>query len=225
METPKPKTTSIPNAGSPRRRPTRFPLRPVFLLTAILAMCPGPAAAEPPPRAAAGGNPVAADVRGAAAPEGGRISERLFGLPGLNNVGRVAPGIYRGAQPRPEGYATLKRMGVRTVINLRSKHGERKAVEAAGMRAVEVPIDTLERIDAGAVRKAVALMADPANWPVFVHCAHGRDRTGVVVAVYRMDVDGWSEADAESEMQSFGFNDVWRHLKKFVRRYPAANAR
>ena len=63
-----------------------------------------------------------------------RVSERLFGLPGLTNVGRVANGIFRGAQPKPEGYATLKAMGVRTVINLRSRHGEREAVEAAGMR-------------------------------------------------------------------------------------------
>jgi protein tyrosine/serine phosphatase len=154
-------------------------------------------------------------------PGGARVSERLFGLPGLENIGRVAPGIFRGAQPRPEGYGTLKSMGIRTVINLRSRHGEARAVEAAGMRSVLLPMNALADVDVETVREAVALMADPANQPVFVHCALGQDRTGVVVAVYRMDVDGWAESDAEEEMQSFGFNDVWTQLKNFVRRYPA----
>ncbi len=154
-------------------------------------------------------------------PGGARVSERLFGLPGLGNVGRVAPGVFRGAQPQRGGYATLKAMGVRTVINLRSSHGEARAVEAAGMRSVELPMTTFADVDVETVRQAVALMADPANQPVFVHCAHGQDRTGVVVAVYRMDVDGWAEAEAEEEMQAFGFNDIWMQLKDFVRRYPA----
>jgi hypothetical protein len=68
-------------------------------------------------------------------PEGARISEKIFGLPGLSNVGRVSSGIYRGAQPEREGYATLKNMGIRTVVNLRSQHSEREEVKAAGMRS------------------------------------------------------------------------------------------
>jgi len=149
-----------------------------------------------------------------------RVSERLFGLPGLINVGRVAPGILRGAQPKPEGYATLKAMGIRTVVNLRTRHGEREAVEAAGMRYVEIPMSFLKKVDPAAVRKALSVMTDPANQPVFIHCSRGVDRAGVVVAVYRMEVDGWSEAEAEAEMEALGFHEIWFQLKKFVRRYP-----
>jgi len=148
-----------------------------------------------------------------------RVSEHLFGLPGLTNVGRVAPGIYRGAQPKREGYATLKSMGVRTVLNLRTRHGEREAVEAAGMRYVEIPMNFLKNVDPAAVRKALSVMTDPATQPVYVHCSRGADRAGVVTAVYRMDVDGWSEAEAEAEMEAFGFHEVWFQLKEFVRRY------
>jgi len=150
---------------------------------------------------------------------GGRVSERLFGLPGLINVGRVAPGIFRGAQPKPKGYATLKAMGVRTVVNLRTGHGEREAVEAAGMRYVEIPMNFMKNVDPAAVRKALSVITDPANQPVFVHCSRGKDRVAVVAAVYRMEVDGWSEAEAEAEMEAFGFHEVWFQLKKFVRRY------
>ncbi|MHB1024968.1 MAG: fused DSP-PTPase phosphatase/NAD kinase-like protein [Desulfobacteria bacterium] len=143
-----------------------------------------------------------------------RVSERLFGLPGLTRVGRVAPGIFRGAQPEPEGYATLKAMGVRTVINVRQRHGEREAVEAAGMRYVNIPISFLTKVDPAVVRKALSVMTDPANQPVFIHCSVGSDRTGVVVAIYRMEVDGWSKAEAMAEMESFGFHWIWFQLKK-----------
>lgn len=156
--------------------------------------------------------------RGGQLPQGARVSERLVGLPGLSNVGRIAPSIYRGAQPQPEGYQTLKTMGIRTVINLRLQHSERKAVEAAGMRSIEIPMQTT-KVNAETVRRVVALMKDPENQPVFVHCAHGQDRTGIVVATYRMEVDGWSNSEAEAEMQAFGFNDIWRALKAFVREY------
>jgi len=148
-----------------------------------------------------------------------RVSERLFGLPGLTDVGRVAPGIFRGAQSKPEGYATLKAMGIRTVINLRTRHGEREAVESAGMRYVEIPMSFINTVDPAVVRKALSVMIDPANQPVFLHCSLGMDRAGVVVAVYRMDVDGWSEAEAEAEMDAFGFHEIWFKLKEFVRGY------
>jgi tyrosine-protein phosphatase SIW14 len=188
----------------------------LFGLLAPSGVSPGPAAAP--------GNPssrsVMAGDNSVFLPRDVRVSERLFGLPGLTNIGRVADGIFRGAQPKHEGYATLKAMGVRTVINLRTRHGEREAVEAAGMRSVEIPMNTMKNVDPAAVRKALSVMTDPANQPVFVHCHHGKDRTGLVTAVYRMEVEGWSEAEAEEEMEAFGFHEVWFQIKKFVRQYP-----
>lgn len=146
----------------------------------------------------------------------------MSAFPSISSVsrdGRVAPGIFRGAQPEREGYATLKSIGVRTVLNLRTRHGEREAVEAAGMRYVEIPMSFLKNVDPAAVRKVLSVMTDPASQPVYVHCSKGADRAGVVTAVYRMDVDGWSETEAEAEMEAFGFHEVWFQLKEFVRRY------
>ncbi len=148
-----------------------------------------------------------------------RFSERIFGLKGLTNCGRVTPNIYRGAQPLPEGYATLKKMGVRTVINLRTTSSEKKAVESAGMKSVEVPLSVLSDVNPKAVDSIIDIMKDPSNQPVYVHCRQGQDRTGIIVAAYRMKVNGWSFADAEAEMQSFGFNDIWHELKEFIREY------
>ncbi|ACM18445.1 protein tyrosine/serine phosphatase [Geotalea daltonii FRC-32] len=166
-----------------------------------------------------GGTPGLARQTVASAPASPRAAEGLANLPGLTNVGHIAPGIYRGAQPGADGYATLKKMGIKTVIDLRTSESEKAQVEAAGMRAIAVPIamsrDGLkEKVDG-----VVALLADPANQPIFVHCRHGQDRTGIVVAAYRMKVDKWSLAEAEKEMQAFGFNDIWINFKKFIRRY------
>jgi protein tyrosine/serine phosphatase len=154
-------------------------------------------------------------------PPDAHSSERIYNLPGLSNVGRVAPGVLRGAQPGKDGYATLKALGVRTVIDMRTSDSEKFQVEAAGMRAIAVPIEMTREGLKEKVDKVVALMADPANQPVFVHCRHGQDRTGIVVAAYRMIQQGWSLTDAETEMQAFGFNDVWVNFKKFIRQYGA----
>lgn len=110
-------------------------------------------------------------------------------------------------------------MGIRTVIDLRTTESEQQQVEAAGMKAIAIPIAMSRDGLRKKVDRAVALMADPANQPVFIHCRHGQDRTGIVVAAYRMKMEGWSLADAEAEMQSFGFNDVWINFKKFIKSY------
>lgn len=154
-------------------------------------------------------------------PEGARSSEHLHNLPGLDNVGRVAPGVLRGAQAGRDGYATLKQLGVKTVIDMRTTENEKAAVEAAGMKAIAVPIEMTRNGLKEKVDRVVALMADPANQPVYVHCRHGQDRTGIVVAAYRLKQQGWSLADAEAEMQAFGFNNVWVNFKKFIRQYGA----
>ncbi len=159
-------------------------------------------------------------------PVGAHQTERISGaFPGLANVGRVTPGVYRGAQPEAAGYATLKKMGIKTVINLRTSMSERAQVEAAGMQSFEVPMEMSRDGLRAKVDRVVALMADPANQPVFVHCRHGQDRTGIVVAAYRMKIEGWPLADAEAEMQAFGFNNIWVNFKRFIRDYGKSLAR
>ncbi len=145
--------------------------------------------------------------------------EKLYGLPGIDNAGRVSPCIYRGNQPAGKGYQTLKSMGIKTVINLRARHTERKEVETAGMKYLEFPLPMTKNVRKERLQEIVRAMSDLSNHPVYVHCALGQDRTGIVVAAYRMDVDGWSFEDAVKEMQSFGFNDAWIHLKRALKKY------
>jgi len=187
-------------------------LAAIVIPLSFLAVCSGHVHAAAPDKIV---NPLAT------IPDSTHSSEHIYNLPGLSNLGRVAPGVLRGAQPGKDGYATLKAMGVRTVIDMRTSASERKQVEAAGMRAVAMPIEMSREGLKDVVDRVVALMADPANQPVYVHCRHGQDRTGIVVAAYRMKQQGWSLTDAEAEMQAFGFNDIWVNFKRFIRQYGA----
>lgn len=189
--------------------------RALYIVACCLSLLAGTARAE---------RPTSATPSDAVLPLTIRTSEHIYGLAGLNNLGRVASGIYRGEQPGPAGYATLKRLGIKTVIDLRTSESEKAQVEAAGMKAIAVPIKMTRKGLRQKVDQVVALMADPANQPVYVHCRHGQDRTGIVVAAYRLSQQAWSLKDAEAEMQSFGFNDVWTNFKAFIRTYtPQSN--
>jgi len=147
------------------------------------------------------------------------VSEKLHGLVGLKNVGRLEPGLLRGAQPGKEGYDTLSKMGVKTVLSFRNNHDESAEVTAAGMKPLRVRMNMLRNPDPKQVRQAIAIMSDPGLRPLYFHCALGEDRTGTLAAIYRMEKHGWPLEAALEEMQDFGFNDIWIGYKEFVKGY------
>lgn len=155
-------------------------------------------------------------------PDSRPFAERLPDWP-IENAARVNAGLYRGAEPDDHAWAFLREKGIKTVVDLRSWSTDRKDVEAAGMRSVEIPLradllgsraPTDEEID-----RFLAVVRDPEQQPVFVHCAHGVDRTGTMIAVYRIAVDGWSNDEAVREMLDFGYHTYYKSLIEFVRSY------
>lgn len=151
------------------------------------------------------------------------MAARIDGVEGISNFARIHPGLYRGNYPSAEGLKHLKALGVKTVINLRSHHSNRKAVEAAGMTPVEMPLQAdlfgSEPPSEERLRGFFETVLDPARQPVFIHCAHGKDRTGTMAALYRIEVDGWTPGEAIEEMQAFGYHDIYKDLVAFVRAY------
>lgn len=138
-------------------------------------------------------------------------------------LARVHPGLYRGGQPDAAGFAALSRLGIRTVVDLRRDHDERAAVASAGMDYVSLPMQAdlfgSEPPTEDQVREFFDVVLDPAHQPAFVHCALGQDRTGTMIALYRIEVDGWSNAEAIAEMHAYGYHDFFRDLIDYVRRY------
>jgi protein tyrosine/serine phosphatase len=115
----------------------------------------------------------------------------------------------------------LKQLGIKTVINLRHFHGESEGdlVRAAGMRYERVPLHSSEAPSAKEVEQFMKLVSDPSLRPIYVHCQFGVDRTGTMMAVYRIERDNWSNADALAEMIYFGAHSMWKSLQKFVQGY------
>ncbi len=151
------------------------------------------------------------------------FAARVARPPGLEYLAELAPKIYRGSQPRTKGYRYLKGQGIRTVLSLREHHDEKKAVQAAGLKFIHIPMDAdlngASPPPAEQIKAFLSAVLDPANQPVFFHCAVGKDRTGTMAAVYRMEVDGWSPEEALEEMEAFGAHGMFRSLTKFVREY------
>ncbi|HXG93509.1 MAG TPA: dual specificity protein phosphatase family protein [Blastocatellia bacterium] len=138
----------------------------------------------------------------------------------IKNFGRVNENYYRGAQPEKRDYAALASLGVKTVVDVhrRGPKDEQQLAEAAGMRFFRIPLDENDAPTPEQVAEFLKIVNDPANQPVFVHCAGGRHRTGALTAAYRMTHDGWSADQAFEEMKQYEFMKNGDHsaLKNFV---------
>jgi len=138
--------------------------------------------------------------------------------PGLTNFYKVSDQLYRGAQPGDEGFDGLKAVGVRTVVNLRAFHADSDACTRAGLECLRIPVQTWD-VEQKEVVEFLKVIVNPENQPVFLHCQHGADRTGLMTAAYRIAVQGWSKEDAIREMTEggFGFHPIWQNLVRDVR--------
>jgi protein tyrosine/serine phosphatase len=148
----------------------------------------------------------------------------------IDNFGRINANYYRGAQPVGEDYADLAALGVKTIIDLTSddaQPGEQQSVSRAGMRYVQIPMNTHREPTSAQVAQFLSIANDPASQPVYVHCVGGKHRTGVMTAIYRMTNDGWSADQAFSEMKQYKFGADFLHseFKRVVYAYPTQLAR
>ena len=182
-----------------------LPIR-TFALAAVLAL-PLPLASC----AAKSPHPAPAETRvSVAAP-----------APDIARFAEVEPGFYRGARPSATAILELRDRGVRTIVSLREDDDERARVLAAGMDYVELPMTATPfgaKLPTDAqVRTFLDVVGDPVRRPVFVHCRHGRDRTGVMVALWRVRRGGWAPEAAVDEMEDRGLSPQYRNYRRFIR--------
>jgi protein tyrosine/serine phosphatase len=137
---------------------------------------------------------------------------------GLSNFYRVTRTLYRGAQPNAQGMKELKKMGIKTIVSLRALHSDRELIGDLGLDYERIEMIAIWPDDE-AVARFLRIATDKDRAPVFVHCEFGSDRTGVMCAVYRIVVCGWTKEEAIDEMKNggFGFREIWWNLIKYVR--------
>jgi protein tyrosine/serine phosphatase len=141
----------------------------------------------------------------------------------IKNFGQMDDRFFRGARPKDEDYQALSALGVKTIIDLtdNSIEYEKPAVEAAGLRYVNIPMVDKSAPSMDQINEFLKVVDDPETGKFFVHCAGGRHRTGVVGAVYRFHHDNWNLEQALAEMDQYEFGSGYGHGKQrdFVKEY------
>jgi tyrosine-protein phosphatase SIW14 len=151
---------------------------------------------------------------------------RPVDVPGLTNLFEVTPTLYRSAQPSSVGLAYIAGQNplepgglpVRTVLSLRAFHEDKSVVPPASpVRYEDIRFKAWHPEDEDIV-KFLRIVTTPALQPVLVHCQYGSDRTGTMVAVYRIVVQGWSREAATQEMTQggYGFHPMWKNLTAYL---------
>jgi protein tyrosine phosphatase (PTP) superfamily phosphohydrolase (DUF442 family) len=133
-------------------------------------------------------------------------------MSGVGNFGEVTPRLFRGGQPTRQGFEALAKSGIDIVVDTRGNRSktEGKEVRRLGMRYVAIPWHCPFPHDEVFARFLRFVRENPGK-KIFVHCRLGDDRTGMMIAAYRMAVQGWTADEALREMERFGFSGA-HHL-------------
>ena len=136
---------------------------------------------------------------------------------------KVNDNLYRGGRPDMNGLMRLSDMGIKTIVSFQAEDDRGKneeiMAEAMGIRNFyRIPLSVDEAPTDYQVLSFLSIVTDKSKQPVFIHCESGRDRTGVMIALYRVVVEGWTIKEAYNEAKQLGF---WPYhgdaeLKKFL---------
>jgi protein tyrosine/serine phosphatase len=142
-------------------------------------------------------------------------------MKGAPNLFRITDRIYRGAQPNAVGFRNLAAVGVRRVINVRRSVDDAPLAAGTDLHLHHVMMMTRairKEHSARVVEALSALRQAEARGPVLMHCTHGADRTGTIMALWRIMYQGWSREAALAEMTQggFGFHLIWLNLTRYV---------
>lgn len=160
---------------------------------------------------------VADHPRQSEAPSTIRPSPHRLSIPGLPNLGVVDTGIFRCGRPTAGGYDALRRLGVRTIINLERYPDDGEALRRAGIVSIHIPLSVMRRPTDAEAARFLAALTDTSLRPILVHCQRGIDRTGAMVGLYRVRVQGWTPARVLEEMEEYGYEqEMFPRMAEFV---------
>ena len=117
----------------------------------------------------------------------------------FKNLYKINDVLYRSEQPSKKGFKEIELIGVKTILNLRRLRNNKKKAKGFNFNLVHHPIKTKE-LNESDILKALKVIQN-SEQPVLVHCWHGSDRTGTIIAAYRMVIDNWSKKQAIEEFQ------------------------
>ena len=139
-------------------------------------------------------------------------------MQGVGNFYQITDYLYRSEQPTEEGIKNLKKMSIKTVINLRAFHSDWDKIKKAGLLIEEVNVKPWHIEDEDIIR-VLRIIRKRENGPFLMHCWRGTDRLGLMVAMFRIVEQGWTKDEAIDEMVKggYGFHEAWSNIIEYVK--------
>jgi tyrosine-protein phosphatase SIW14 len=138
----------------------------------------------------------------------------------VTNLGVVNEHVWRGAEPSAGALTELGSAGVKVVLDLRESSQatafEKQQAEKLGMKYTNIPFPPLSAPSPAQVQAALTILTQNQSQTIFVHCRRGKDRTGTVIACYRIQHDGWDNNRALAEAKQFGMSAAERGMRSFI---------
>lgn len=139
-------------------------------------------------------------------------------MQGVGNFYKITDYLYRSEQPTEEGLENLKKMGIKTLINLRVFHSDLGQAKKSGLLDEELSVKTWHIEDEDIIR-VLRIIRKSENGPFLMHCWRGADRLGVMIAMFRIVEQGWTKDEAIEEMVNggYGFKAAWSNIIEYVK--------
>jgi len=143
-----------------------------------------------------------------------QAADKVAPLPAkIFNFHVVSPGIMRGSQPSTQDLMLLKeRAGLKTILSLndnqQTNEQESFAASQIGVGFINIPMSALDEQAPDKIKACLAIINDKSRHPIFIHCQAGKDRTGLIMAAYRVKYGHWSLSEALNEMLLYGYDRV-----------------
>jgi tyrosine-protein phosphatase SIW14 len=138
----------------------------------------------------------------------------------VRNFGEVNEHLYRGGEPTQRAIEELAALHINQVIDLREPGEktklEQEMVEAQQMNYINIPLSAFHAPDSDQIRRLLWLLVNGDTQKIFVHCRRGADRTGTVVACYRIEHDGWDNRKALAEAHQYGMSSTERGMRSYI---------
>jgi tyrosine-protein phosphatase SIW14 len=134
----------------------------------------------------------------------------------LTNLYKVDEGIFRCEQPDQKSFQELADLGIKSVLNLRNKHSDSLFLQDSPLNCFKVNMEAKDIADDEMIQALKALRDAPK--PIVVHCKHGADRTGAVIAMYRIVFQDWTKEKAIGELKygGFGFHEAFANIPVYI---------
>jgi protein tyrosine/serine phosphatase len=140
-------------------------------------------------------------------------------LPGskLDNLYRIDKDVYRSEQPDGKDFEALEAFGIKEVLNLRRFHSDDDEAKGTTIRLHRLKTHA-HAISEQQVVEALNIINNRQG-PILIHCRHGSDRTGAVLAMYRIVFQNYTKEQAIEEMTEggFGFHKIYGNIVRMVR--------